>query len=229
MMSKRWFYSAILTIALLGTGSQVHAALITSTLGNISPGFSDGDIVPTFIVGGAQTGSPAPFDQSYGTDGLFGGDFSASWTHNYGVITDTILSATISFGIYDHDSSASGDQLSSFLFAGLDLTSSLNPLFEAPLEGLDSQYDVYSLGLDSSSFADIADGSVDAVLDLMGNGLVADLFGGGFSETATNGANLIFASLEITTEDPSVIPEPSILGMLLFGLFIIGWQRRRVL
>ena len=70
-------------------GLQVASAtLITHSPGNTTPGFNDGDILPAFIVGGAQGGQPAPFDTSYGTDIPLSGIFSQSRTFNYGAIAD---------------------------------------------------------------------------------------------------------------------------------------------
>jgi len=226
-MKKIHVVGAALLVSLLGAITTAQAAVITSTLGNSAPGFNDGDTPPVFLVGGAQGGQPAPFDQSYGTDGLFGGNFSAAWTHSYGAIADTILSATITFGIVDHDSAASGSQLAGFSFEGANLTAPLDLMFEAAGEGADAQYDIYSLVLPNITFAGLADGLAAGALSLQGPGLVPNIFTGGVDETSTNGANLIFSTLQITTRETQQVPEPSTLAISLLGLGALGWRQRR--
>lgn len=228
-MKKQWFGGAVLLVGLLGAFTTAQATVITSTLGNSTPGFSDGSTPAVFTVGGAQGGQPVPFDQGYGDDGVFGVNFNQSWTHSYGAILETITMATITFGIYDHDSAASGNQLNSFTFEGADLTATLNPLFEAAGEGADMQYDVYSLVLPNSTFAGLADGLAAGALSLQAPSLVFNLFPlpGSVIENATsNGANLIFSTLQITTQSATV-PEPSVLALSLLGLGMLGWQQRR--
>ena len=182
------FLTATFLLA-LGGFQAATAATYTNSFGNTTPGYNDGESPGAFALG--QVG-PAPFDQGYGTDGLFGGNFDESWTHSYGAIAEEILSASITIGIYDHDSAASGSQLSSFVVDGLDRTAILNAQFEVAGDGLNGMYNEYTINLDASIFANLADGSALVSLALAGPGLVQDLFGGGISETTTNGANLIY-------------------------------------
>jgi len=224
-------YKVLLATGLIfasGTIQIASAATITASLGNIASGFIDGDTPAVFLVGGAQGGQPAPFDQSYGTDGLFGGNFSQNWTFNYATISDLILSASLTIGIYDHDSSASASQLASYSIDGNDLTTNLNNLFEAGGGAADAQYNVYTIALlGAGLFSDLADGSSTVSLALKGNGLVPDLFGGGFTETSTNGANLIFSTLNIETQDTQAVPEPGSLALASLGCLLLGIVRRR--
>lgn len=234
-MNKIWIGGTVLVllIGLLGVTGIAQATVITSSLGNSTPGFNDGDTPAVFLVGIAQGGQPAPFDQSYGND-ILSSDFNVSWSHSYTPIVDTILSATITFGIVDHDSLASGSQLASFIFEGADLTTDLDVFFEAAGEGADGQYDIYSLTLPSIIYAGLADGLATGALSLQGPGLITPLFPlpgpNPPIESVSNGANLIFSSLEITTRDTTPVPEPSVLALSLMGLGILFWQqyRRRV-
>jgi hypothetical protein len=61
--------TAIFTVlaTLFAVSAGAHAALITSTLGNDTPGFNDGATPGVPAVGVAQQGQPVPFDQGYGT------------------------------------------------------------------------------------------------------------------------------------------------------------------
>jgi hypothetical protein len=224
----------VLLAVVLGVLTDGRAAVITHSLGNTASGFSDGDKPAVFLVGGAQALQPVPFDQGYGTDGLFGGNFSVAWTHSFGAIADPILSASITIGIYDHDSAATGSQLSLFSVDSAGLTAGLDAMFEAAGDGEDMEYNEYSLAIPGSAFGDLADGSAMVSLDLQGPGLVWALFPSPphEEETTTNGANIIFSTLNITTQDPGpVIPEPS--TFVVWGvLAVIGgvatcWRRRR--
>ena len=227
MISIRKGLLAVGFVLALGGAQVASATLITSSLGNTAPGFNDGDTPDVSVVGSAQGGQPVPFDQGYGTDGLFAGNFSQSWIFNYGSISDTILNASLTIGIYDHDSSASGSQLSLYGIDGADLTVTLDGLFEAGGGAADNQYNVYTIDLAASSFSDLADGLATASLNLQGPGLVPNLFGGGFAETSTNGANLIFSTLTIETQDTQPVPEPGSLVLASLGFLVLGIVRRR--
>ena len=218
----------LVTLALTATlvfPQLASAAMIQSDLGNTAPGFSDGDkpsVVPQLAT--AQAGQPATFDMGYGNDVFPASSFVQGWTHNYGPIIDPILSATITIGIADHDSAASGSQLGLFTLDGNSLTMALNALFEAS-GGADTEYNVYSLALPGSIFADLADGSMTAQLNLTGPGLVTPLFPlpgpNPPIESAGNGAFLIFSTLKIET-GVAPVAEPGTLLLLSTFAMLLG-------
>ena len=215
--------SAILACAAM----SANAAVITSTAGNGAHGLTDGAVtalVPDVL--NAQAGQAAPFDTGYGNE-LFGNAPLLNWAFpGLPIITDTILSATITIGVFDVDTAASGSQLDQFIVDGVDQTAAMDGLFEAANSG-DNVYNEFTLSLGAGFFASLADGSFTAGLDVGGSGLQTALIGGGVSETAQNGFHLIFAQLEITTQDsstpPNNIPEPSTL--LLFAMSLLGFKR----
>jgi hypothetical protein len=230
-MKRQQLLVMLALTATLAIPQLANAAMIISDLGNTASSLNDGDkpsVVPDLV--GAQGGQPAPFDMGYGTDGLFAGNFMQGWTHNYAPIVDTILSATVRIGIADHDSAASGSQLGLFTLDGNPLTTELDALFEAG-GGADTEYNVYSLALPGSIFADLADGSMTAQLNLAGPGLVTPLIPlpgpNPPTETTTNGAFLIFSTLEIETGVVPV-PEPgTLLLMSTFGILLGAKPLRR--
>jgi hypothetical protein len=229
------FLTATLLLALGGLQAAA-AATFTTTLGNDTPGFSDGATPTAAQLIGAQGASPAPFDSGKGSE-LFA-NLSETWTFNYAAITDTILSASLILGIADHDSVASGLQVSSHDIDGNDLATGLNNKFEASGGG-NGEYNVYSLDLASSIFADLADGSALVMLTLQGPGLQACAFifscdgnpVGTISETDFNGAHLIFSTLTIETLDPTIpaVPIPAAAPLFLSAIAAFGLYRRRVL
>ena len=224
--------------ATLAIPQLANAAMIISDLGNTSPGIMDGNPFPVF--GGIQTGQPAPFDKGYGSDVLVSeGNFAQGWTHSYGAIVDPILSATITIGIADHDSAATGSQLALFTLDGISLTAALDAQFEASGGSEDGLYNEYLLTLDGSFFVDLADGSLIAQLDLQAPARVTPLFplpGPNppvDSVSGVNGAFLIFSTLEIETDVLSV-PEPGTLLLfstfgILLGAKSLRRRRRRAL
>ena len=226
---RRPIFTAGLAITLMAVANLAQAGMLTTSLGNTSSGFNDGDTVEAPAIGTAQAGQPAPFDSSKGNDISTDNVLDESWTFNYAAIADPIVTASLSFGIWDHDSAATGDQLADFRVDGNDLTATLNPLFEADASG-DLVYNVYTLALDSL-LADLADGSLTVELTLAAPGLVTPLFPlpgpNPVEESVGNGGALIFSTLMIETRDGEVpVPGPGALslGLLAFGSLI--WRRR---
>jgi hypothetical protein len=192
--------------------------MIAVTLGDQD--FTDGQFITTVPFNTASAGEPAPFDGFKGSD--ISADFSESFTFNFA--PDTILSASLTFGIFDHDSSAVGDQVALFSLDGIVLTATLNALFNGSGGGdngfLGSEYNVYTVVLGAPELAALADGAGTFALTLQGPGL------GGFGNTTFNGAGLDFATLNLETPGPAV-PEPSTWILLTLGLAGIAWRRRR--
>ena len=214
-----------ISVILLATSPISYAGLITTSLGNTASGLSDGDtpsVIPELV--NIQSGQSAPFNAGIGSD-LFGSDV-VGWQFNYAAIIDVIIGATLTIGIADHDSMSTGSQVNAFSGDGLDLTSELDTLFEGH-GGSDGEYNIYTIVLSNSFFADLADGSFLTSLDIGGSGLQTALpfLGGGVSETTNNGFHLVYSTLSITTDDtgtgpgPNPIPEPSTL--MLFGLALL--------
>ena len=179
----------VLAPAALALVSQAAAADLLLTLGEQD--FTDGSTLASGAFLTAGSGEPAPFD------GIFSGadndsNFSASWTFaSYGA-QPTILGASLTLGILDHESAASGSQVSSFTLNGIDLTSEIDSLFESS-GGASSEYNLYTLALPNSVFATLGSGTASFALALQGPGL------GLFGESAFNGAALDFSTLRITT------------------------------
>jgi len=227
-------------LLVLGGLQAASAAMFDVTLGNDTPGFADPSIPPVTGVGSiaaAQTGQELPFNQSCGADVVPNpGDCSTSWKFSYGATSDPILSASLTIGIVDHDSAASGSQVGLFSLDGGSLTAALDNEFEAA-GGLDGMYNVYSLSLSAGFFAGLADGIAMVMLALQGNGLqtcTSSFACSGetlpfVSETNFNGANLIFSTLTIETQDIPAVPLPAAAPLFLSALFIMGIYRRRVL
>lgn len=213
----------------VGALQPASAAIVNSSLGNTAPGFGDGDILAVPVVGVAQGGQAAPFNGPCGSE-LFG-SCSTSWTHNYSALADPISSASITIGIYDHDSAATGNQLASFVVEGIDFSASLDAMFEVAGDGEDRMYNEYTVNLVASVFAALADGSALISIALAGPGLVENLLLGQIVDSATNGANLIFSTLTIETDDPTIpaVPIPAAAPLFLSALAIMGLYRRRVL
>jgi len=228
------FTAALCLMLSLAVANQASATIISQDLGNIGSGFVDGQTVGFFPdVFFAQQGQQAPFGSVSGHEYLQ--NFQAFWQFNFGAITSSITSASLSFGIWDHDSSATGDQVASFLLDGSDFTSTLNGLFNGK-GGTDEEYNIYTVDLMSISNL-LTDGILNVALDLQGSGLVTEFGTGIVSNTFFNGAGLIFSSLAIEYSDvaaPSPNPnpnatavsEPPAMALLALGLLMFVRRKR---
>jgi len=225
---------AALCVLLLTTITPIaNAGLITITLGNGVSGLVDGD-KPTacqlLCDPGIMYGQEAPFGAIHGWEDLTDPD-NVNWLFNYGIITDTIINASFSFGIFDHDSSASGSQLDAFSLGGIDLTANLDTMFEAGGGSVDLEYKVYNFNLGNSFFANLANGLFSVDLNIGGNALVTNGSTQAVSEVSNgNRYGLIYSTLIIETQDfvepdPDPIPEPSTLTILALGFMGIGLRR----
>lgn len=194
----------LLGLVLLFAGvEKAEANQEVKTLGN--PNFTDGSF-PDGANGfdAPSAGDPAPFDIFRGSD--FGTPFSESWTFTYGTVPD-ITAASITLGIFDHDSQAPGSQISSFTVDGNNLTSILETAFES-FGGSQNEYNVYAVTLPKLVFSDLEDGAATFSLTLQAPGLKE-----GLEFASGNGAGLDSATLNI-----EAVPEPSsALGLLCFG------------
>lgn len=220
MLTTRSSY--LVTILLLAASPvALRAGLLTHTLGSAAPSFSDGQTgIAVATYNAAVAGNAAPFNGFIGADG--GPNFSAAWAYSYAAIGDPILSATLTLGVYDHDSSASGDQVSAFSLGGIDLTALLNTAFEGA-GGTHGEYNIYTINLPGTTFAALAGGTPGLSLALQAPGL------GVLGNTNFNGAGLDFSRLSITTDDGTnqgVIPEPSTWMLLGTGVAALVFGRR---
>jgi hypothetical protein len=213
---KKYLPSKTIVALVLLTGSQFALANTVVTLGDQD--FADGatPVTGDFLTAGG--GEPAPFNGVFIGSDVGGPNFSTSWAFSYGAIADTITGGSLSFGIYDHESAASGNQVASFTVNGVDLTGALNTLFEAH-GGASREDNVYTLTLPASTFAGLASGTVNVSLALAGPGL------GLFGETTFNGAALDFSTLDIAT----AVPEPLSSTLLLIGVpAVLAAARRKI-
>src|SRR3954468_8893807 len=209
---KTYLLSAILLASALSISPSVGAAVLTQTLGDQD--FADGDAVGSGTFTGANGGDPAPFNTIAGSD-IFGPNFGVSWTFS-GPPISNVTSASILIGLYEGDSSASGDQVRTFtLNSTIDLTASLNAAMNAK-GGLSGHEDYYTVALPASALAQVATGQATFSLALQ-NGL------GLLGPTDFNGAGLAFSTLTVNTQ---VVPEPAAWSLsLLIGAGLLAARR----
>jgi hypothetical protein len=214
-------YSLLAALLLAVSPAALRAGLLTYTLGSAAPSFSDGQTgIATSTFNTAVGSNAAPFNGFIGSD-VSGPNFSAAWAYNYAAIVETITAATLTLGLYDHDSSATGDQVAAFSVGGIDLTALLNAALEGA-GGTSGEYNIYTINLPGTTFAALAAGTPGLSLDLQGPGL------GILGNTDFNGAGLDYSTLSITTDTQqnNVIPEPATWMLLGTGVAAVAFRRR---
>jgi len=217
---KKWSsIIAIFVMGLLGSVSSAKADTVTS-IG--TQHFTDGTKITTGAFNTAVAGQPAPFNTFCGSD--ISSNCSANWTFTYTLPGgDTITGATLTLGIFDIDSAAAGSQIGSFTLNGTDdLTSQLNVVSEAA-NSANSFYNVLSLTIPSTFFADLQGGSATFTLTLSGPGL------GILGTTLDNGAGLDFSTLDIASEHSTTGPTPELSTGLLLFTGLLGLALARIL
>ena len=204
-------------LAVLSFATALQAGTIT--LGS-SAGFADGSTnarVGTWNT--AVAGNPAPFNAYNGSD-VSGPSFTATWQYSFAPL-GTITAATLTIGIYDLDSAAAGNQILSLVEGANDLTSLLNTVAEGLHGGtgsVNNEYNLLTIALPASTFADIEGGAPSFTLTLQGPGL------GALGSTTFNGAGIDLATITTTSD---TTPEPAtwmlsaagLLGGMLFRRF----------
>lgn len=209
--------ATVFSIAILLPTAQ--ATLITSTLGTFPTGLTNGQILTIVdLIGKPDFGAGGN-----GSDPI--SNFDRSWTHSFGPISGTIQSASITLGIYDHDSAHIDSQLATFMLDGTDFTTGLNTLFESS-GGTNNEYNVYSISLPTTFFTSLLDGSMNSNLALKGPVASPGLLPT-FPDVIQNfnGAKLIFSKLEIdfqTSGGNTPVPEPNTIFLFLVGLILIA-------
>ena len=205
----------------------VRADIIFS-LGNTSPSFADGSHPGSATVLGQQSGSPAPFNAFCGSDAS--ANCSTSWTFNYAVpVGQTVTGGTLTLGIYDIDSAATGDQVATYLLGTTDLASLLNAIangLHSNTGSPNSEYNVLTISLptDATTLTTLNSGSAAMTFALQAPGL------GVLGPTAFNGAALLFSTLDLQTVSTASLPEPGSLPVVLAGLgafFVARFPRRK--
>lgn len=205
--------SRLFILALLSLGSQASQAT-SVTLGQQD--FADGATPTTAQFLTAGTGELTPFNGVFSGSDVTGPNFSSSWTFSYAPLSN-VAAGSLTLGIYDHDSAASGNQVASFTLNGIDLTASLNSLFESH-GGANREDNIYTLTLPSLTFAALATGTATFALSLQGSGL------GILGDTSFNGAALDFSTLDIT--QTAQTPEPTTIFLILAALPWLGIRNR---
>jgi hypothetical protein len=207
----------VFAMGLLGSVSSAKADTV-ATIG--TQHFTDGTKITTGAFNTAVAGQQAPFNIFCGSD--ISSNCFASWTFTYLLPGgDTITGATLTLGIYDIDSAAAGNQVGVFTLNGGDLTSQMNAVSEAA-NSANSFYNVLSLTIPSTFFADLQGGSATFALTLSGPGL------GILGTTLDNGAGLDFSSLDIASQ-PSTGPTPELSTGLLLCTGLLGLALARTL
>jgi hypothetical protein len=221
-------------LALLA-GLPAMAGTITTTVGIPLGGvWVDGYVLPDPGVGAfiAQVDT-SPFNQYIGgdfdlvSDG--GGDFSGTWTFNFNAAPlsgATVTGVSLLIAIFDHDSSAAGNQVKALSVNGVDATSQANTQFEGH-GGTDFEYNLYSIALPSGVFSTLGGGTAVVQLDLQGPGQVLFFGDTQATPTAFNGAGVDYSTLNIDYQDQGQVPEPSTMLLAAGGLLAVAALKRR--
>jgi len=217
----QWLRRTLVAASLMALVLPVPVGATLITLGDQD--FANGTLVGSVAAFTAlQGGEPAPIGSFIGTD-VGAGNFTAAWTFNFAA--GAVSAASITFGIFDHDSAATGNQLASFSIDGIDLTAVLDALFEVPGTGTQTEANVYTIVLSGAALAALADGSATFSLTLQGPALCG---GAGTIVDCVpvlgNGAGLDFSSLDYTA---AAAPEPATLALFGVALAAITLVRRR--
>src|SRR5262245_50931804 len=167
---KRVVIAVVASLLLLPVWSS-EAAIVTGLLG-------DQDLTNgTFHVSGDLTstnaGDPPIFNSNCGSDASL--NCHLTWTLSYGALSgQTVTGATLTLGIWDHDSAVAGSQLALYTLNGVNLTSLLDAQFESfgggdgkfctgpsgPNTVFCSEYNVYTITIsDAGALASLAGGT----------------------------------------------------------------------
>jgi hypothetical protein len=183
--------------------------------------FTAGNVVTSAAYAAAVAGQPAPFNAFCGSD--ISSNCSASWTFLYTIPAgDTITGATLTLGLTDLDSAAPGSQIGSFTLNGTDNLTSLLDVVSEAANAPNSVYEVLSITIPGSDFAELSGGSGTFALMLSGPGL------GILGKTNFNGAGLDFSTLDITAMPggngggTTPAPEPPTWALMLVAVAALG-------
>jgi hypothetical protein len=217
-MSK--LHAALLGALLAAAAAPARAASMQLGVQDFTDGQVLGCFSPTMGCAFGWTSPSDPFNRFAGSDpGIAGAtDFAADWSFDLRSIDwQTLTSLRIEFGLYDHDSSASGSQLDSFSVSGMDLSDLLAPALEAPGIGKQQEYDVFSIDIPQDRrllLRELSDAVARFSLKLKGPAWIKEKSGAIVEAAGSNGAGLDFARLSFTYG--ATAPEPA--GALLAGL-----------
>jgi hypothetical protein len=225
------YLAIIVATVMLGLANEARADFLTS-IGNTGSSLVNGSTASSVNVLAAQSGQLAPFNGSCGGDAGAAGSTNCStiWSFSNAALGSgvTITGATLTLGIWDIDSKAAGNQVANFsITSGESLTSAFNAAAEAlnsNTGSINSEYDIFTFTLSSASFSALAAGNTGLAISLQGPGL------GVLGNTGSNGASLIFSTLDIQTTTTAVggtVPEPSTWILLLTGIGSMMILKRR--
>jgi len=200
-------------LALAAAGMAGTVSGLTVSIGTSH--FAEGQIVTSAAFNTAVAAQPAPFNAINGGD-VAGPDFTSAWTFNYAPQgAGTVTAATLTLGLWDGDTAATGSQLALLQIDSVVITAAANAVFEAT-PGIQGQYRIYTIGLPAGLLTALEDGSAAVTLNLQGPGL------GVLNQTTNNGAGIDFARLELNP-----IPEPSA-AVLAAVAGLLSFRRRRI-